>query len=73
MVSAVVAGFEPGVTEAGLNVQVLPAGNPVQEKVIATVSAPPAGVIVRVEVPDWPCVIVKELGVAATVKVSLTV
>jgi len=73
MVSSVVAGFEPGVTEAGLNVQVLPAGSPVQEKTIATVFAPPTGATVIVEVPEWPCVIVKVLGFAATVKFSLTV
>src|SRR6266566_9677325 len=61
IVSTVVAGFEPGVTEAGLNVQVLPVGNPVQEKEVARVFAPPTGVTVIVEVPDWPWVIVSAL------------
>lgn len=73
MVSVVVAGLEPGVTEAGEKAHVLPVGNPVQEKVIATVSAPPTGVIVNMEVPDWPCVMVNAFGLADVVKFSFTV
>jgi hypothetical protein len=73
IVIVLVAGFPPGVTVAGEKVQVLPAGKPAQENDTGALSGPPAGVIVRVEVPDWPRVIVKVFGCADILKFSLTV
>ena len=55
------------VTEAGTNVPVAPAGNPVTLIATAPVK-PPEGVTVAVYVVDKPCVIVLEAGVAVTVK-----
>jgi hypothetical protein len=58
-----------GVTEAGLNEQLAPAGNPEQAKVTAELK-PFCGVRVNVTVPCPPTFRVSEAGVPAKVKVS---
>jgi len=71
---------EGGVTEVGLKVLVVPVGRPEIERLTAELK-PLKDVIVIVEVPEAPCVIVKDdgeadivkSGAAVTVRLTLTV
>lgn len=62
-----VAGLPLGVTDVGVNVQVESAGKPEQLNDTALLK-PPAGVIVKVKVADWPALMLALDGLAAMAK-----
>ena len=68
MVKLELAALAPGVTEVGLKVQVVRAGNPEQENATALLNAPPRGVTVTVKLAEPPRVTLALEGEAATAK-----
>jgi hypothetical protein len=68
MFSVDVAGFWPGVTDVGLNINEVLPGNPLAEKVIGFVKALFIGVIVIPYFASCPALTVMEPGARARVK-----
>ena len=65
-VRVVVTGPPFGVTEAGTNAQLVPAGSPVQANDTGWLK-PPVGVTVNLKVADCPRLIVAEVGDASRI------